>query len=375
MPRNTPLQRAYVNDGRLVYEKPRALFSWLRFGIITSILVYLYVKNPANQHHRPVFVENFWKDRNVASAAFNKAYEQSRTTNFAFFCIKERTIQAIVSVGGMEFSCPYEQPIVGVALCQNILRNHMTHQNPVVYKIRDRVYTAHRIMAWLLIACALLSACHTKPLTVETGFLLVDSFASLFFDTHSRTSSSVWSLAVKLLHLNALIYPVLQAMDVTVQQQSRESIFASFKSPDANFALSIAVQLWIAVLMNAGSKSWSGAFLLQFDAVTAVFVGYYAHYQTTTMVADTVFFRLPPMLGNDVVTWNTLTWTLLFIMVMRGSVVTVIFWCLTHCAGQMLSDYQYEHLAIVATARALSNWIESVGRTMEQALRNLFAIS
>lgn len=368
MLRNASYRRpAYVLGGRLIYERPCGKFSWLRCGVITSVIAYLYVTNSAN-HHRHKLIGSITSRKNNDSV-YSNAYEKRRTTDFAIFAVKERTIKATVSAGGFEISCPYDESILGSVICRDIIRKHLTHQKPLIYNSRDRVYTAHRVTAWLLISCALLSSCFTKPLAFKTDYVLVDSLASIFFNTDN---SPLWSLAIKLLHLNTLIYPGLQAMDVTIQQQSSDSIFSLFKSTDANFAFSMAVMLWIAVVVNAGSKCWSGSLLLQFDAVTAAYVGYYAHYQSTTLAVDYVFSRFSKFGMLDAGNWNTLTWTILFIIFMRGSFTTAVFWCLTHCAGQIVSDYQYEHLAIVATARVLSNWIESAGHALEQGLRNLF---
>lgn len=358
-------QRGYMLDGRLVYdgESPMDRFSWLRFGVMASILCFLYVTNPANQNHN-LFSALTWRDGESATAALTNAYEKRRTTNFGLFSVKERTVKAVVCVAGVELDCPYDEPTAGSVLCQDILRDHLTHQKPLFFSSRDRVYTTHRFAAWLLLASALISFSFTKPLVIKTGYLLLDSLACFFFDTRS---SPLWSVAIKLLQLNILVYPALQAMNTTVQQQSRESFFATLKSADANFGLSVAVLVWIAVIMNAASKSWTGSFLLQFEALTAVGMGYYALYQTSGMVSfDTMGD------DEDISAWNIITWTLIFLAAVRGSVPTAVFWYLAYCAGQLLFNYHYEHLVVVATARLLSDWFDSASRTMEQVLGYLF---
>ena len=156
-------------------------------------------------------------------------------------------------------------------------------------------------------------------------------------------------------------------MDKTVQLQSHGSFFATFKSADVNFGLSVAVLVCIAVMMNVASKSWSGSFLLQFEALTAVGMGYYALCQTSGMASFDAIGD-----DDDISVWNIITWTLIFMAAVRGSVPTAVFWCLAHCAGQLLFNYQCEHLVVVATARALFDSFYLASRMLEQMLGDLF---
>jgi hypothetical protein len=380
--------QATVVGGRLVYGAPkRPQFSFLRCITVLSILFYMHSSNPANfypssQHSPPgkqpsgpaarVFTSFYQLIHSFSqSTPFAKttasAYERRRTTNYWLFSVKDRTTKCIVTVGGIDLDCYYDDeefPLIGVTICQNVIQQHMTHQKPLFYHPKDYAYTTHRGIAWTLFAAAVLSFCFTNPFVVHTGFVFLDSLATFLFSR--STHSSFLSLVNRLVSLNVLIYPVLQAMEATVRQQSPDSFFVLSKSDErVNFCFSLLIWIALAVIVNAASKSWTGEFLLQFHALTAVGMGYFARYQDSGM-APLWDWMLEPDEVHEA--WTFITWTMILILAVRSSVATAVFWCLAHCSGQMLYQYQYDHLVLIATARSVTHWINSVAHTTYQML-------
>jgi hypothetical protein len=395
-----------VIGGRIVYgtiTKP-VTFSWLRCIVVTSVLLYLNGTNPANFYNTnpsnstgtgtrtnkqklkikqipksrlQVTWEKIatWGDTMYSSTQFpsstsllNSSHERRRTTNYWLFNVQERTSKGVVvAVGGMDLQCHYsdeEYPIIGISLCQNIIQQYMTHRKPLWYYPNDYSYTTHRCFAWILVLTTLISFCCTNPMVCRTGYILVDSLATFIYE--DSVQSPLVSLAYRLLSLNLLIYPALQAMEITVKQQSPDSLFVLSTSNNVlNYSFSLLIWIGLAILMNTASKSWTGQFTLQFHALAAVGMGYYARYQASGM-APIFDWMLEPEEVDEA--WTFITWTIVLILAIRGSITTAVFWCLAHCAGQMLYQYQYDHLVLIATARSFANWMNSVSNTMHQFL-------
>lgn len=380
--------QATLVGGRLLYGAPkRPQFSWLRCITVLSVLFYLHLSNPANfypsSQHPPHtkqasssaarVLSSFSQFMNSLSQSLSPtktaatAYERRRTTNYWLFSVKDRTTKCIITVGGVDLDCYYDDeefPLIGVTICQNMIQQHMTHQKPLIYHPKDYAYTTHRSIAWILFASGVLSFCFTSPIVVRTGVVFLDSLATFLFAV--STQLPVLSLANRLVSLNVLIYPALQAMEKTVRQQSPDSVFVVSKTDESiNFCFSLLIWIALAAVVNAASKSWTGEFLLQFQALTAVGMGYFARYQDSGM-APLWDWMLEPDEVHEA--WTFVTWTMILILAVRSSVATAVFWCLAHCSGQMLYQYQYDHLLLVATARSVTNWINSVAHTTYQML-------
>lgn len=446
--------RRTVVRGRLVYDTPenygRRQFSGLRCAVWTTLVLVLYISNPANNNNeydngwlafasetgqrlgallRSTPLSSWWDavsvelTASVAAARRRNSQHQPvlrrntfewsstkkiKTTNFGLFCVEEiPTVELIVRGGGFDWHCSFHEKEETVpsssfslahpppSFCRDILRQYMSHQKPILYDPDDRAHTAHRIAVWLLVAATFASSCFTRPLTIHTGnFFFTNSLAGFFFDTYDEfhtPSNSLGSFVSKLASLNAMVFPAIQAMDAMVQQQNSNSMFAFFPSTDANFALSLAVLLGIAMAMSALSRSWSGAshrlVLSQFDALVAASLGFFAQYQANEMVV----LRLQTMRGLQLdesvwyfVSWLVLgfqldefamklaTWTLIAQIALQRSIATAVFFCLTHCLGQMTFHYQLEHMTIFLTARAFSNSFQCAGRMIEECISVLF---
>lgn len=282
-------------------------------------------------------------------------------------------MQATVQAGGFAWDCNYDDPVIGVPVCENLLRQQMTHRKPWLVGGAGAVFAVHRLTAWGIITAALLSLCCTRPLIPSnrnSKIPLVDSFLSFFFD-----ASPILSAMENLFYLNAFIYPTLEAMYTTILQQSSQSLFAIMATTDENFYLSFAALVLLALLLNEASAVWSGGeFLLRFKALVAVAMGYYAHYLASSS-GPTVFVWLRQSSGLSFfdITWQMASWTVLSTVLFRGSFAAAFFWCLAHCAGQSLSEYQYEKLVYVVSARALVGWVDAASRSIERGLKNLFA--
>ena len=270
-----------------------------------------------------------------------------------------------MAIGGFDLHCNYsdeEYPLIGISLCQNVIQQYMTHRKPLLYDPTDYAYTSHRIFGLILIASSLFSFCFTNPIIIRTGSTILDAAATFLFDDYDQ--SSLVSLAYRLLSLNLLIYPALQAMEVTVKQQSPESLFILSTTNDSiNYMFSLLIWLSLAIIINAASKSWTGQFALQFHALAAVGMGYYARYQSSGM-APIFDWMLEPEEVEEA--WTFISWTIVLVLAVRGSITTAVFWCFAHCAGQMLYQYQYDHLILIATARSLANWIHSISDSIQE---------
>jgi hypothetical protein len=404
---------ATVVGGRIVYNnsslsKPIS-FSSLRCFVILSVLFYLHATNPANfyymntnssspstvkqpkakmkqqQHLNPksrtittweqflllgntLFAYTQWTYP-IEKPSFTSYVDyRRRTTNYWLFNVQERTHKgATINIGGIDFECSYddtEHPLIGISICQNIIQQYMTHRKPLFYNYNDYSYTSYRCIAWVLIISSIISFCFTHPVIFYTGYTLLDSFSTFVYEYSDQ--SIIISLIYRLLSLNLLIYPVLQAMETTVKQQSSESLFVlSSTNYSINYCFSLLIWLSLAIITNAASKSWTGQYILQFHALTAVGMGYYSRYQANGM-APILDWMLEPEEADDA--WTFITWTIVLILAIRNSFATAIFWCLAHCAGQMLYQYQYDHLILIATARSFANWINSVSRSIEHML-------
>jgi len=372
---------AYLRNGHLVYqERPNASFSWLRFSVISSILFYLFATNPANHDHTAarIFRTISRQQQQQPSNSYYYAakQQQQRTTNFGIFSIQDSVLKLKIQVAGRERDCRYDDPDIGLSFCQRVLRQHLTHQKPLLpqfWNDDDPVFGIYRCLAWGIVSAAVLSLCFTQPLTVpsSTGnnkIPLVNSFWSLFLNP-----SPVWSALYNLVMLNVFIYPALESMYTAVQQQSSDSFFSWFGGGEAsadstNFYVSCAVLLLIALVANEASCRWSGTFVLRFEAVTAVAMGYYANYMESLRYETIVF----PLLDQSF-SFQTAAWTVLLTAVFRsGSVAAAFFWCLAYCAGYSLSQYHYEHLAYIVSARSLYDWMGTAAGSVERGLRNLF---
>lgn len=356
---------AYMENGRLVYDRARSSFSFFRFAVIASTLLFLFVSNPTNLRIRRLLLARPQKSQYSYKSP---QQQQGRTTNYAFFSVKTSTMATTVQVAGSSWTCRHDDPdVLGLPICI-LLRRNFTHQKPLLWAPADPVHTVHRTVAWLIVATALGSLCCQRPWVPDHKSYrvpLVASFLSFWFD-----ATPVESALSNLLKLQLFIYPSLEAMYTSIQQQSTESIFARFlTTSDQNFYFSCTTLIGIAVLFNEVSRAWSGSFLLRFEALTAVSMGYYANYQALRSV--TYFFQLPGSDGLQIA-WQTATWTLLATILFRGSFAAALVWCLAHCAGQSLSQYHYNHLAYVVSARALYSWLDATAQSVERGLRTLF---
>ena len=391
---------ATVVNGRIVYgpsTKPTT-FSWLRCIVMLSTLLYLHGTNPENftnpntnyPHHRQkaklkqspksrslVTLERFmswgneiksWTQIPITKSSFMSSHDRRRTTNFGFFHVQENSSKGVVvAIGGFDLHCNYsdeEYPLIGISLCQNVIHQYMTHRKPLLYNPNDYAYTSHRIFALVLTITSLYSFCHTSPIIIRTGYIIMDSVATFLFDESDQ--SSLVSLMYRLLSLNLLVYPALQAMEITVKQQSPDSLFVlSTTNQRINYTFSLLIWLMLAIIINAASKSWTGQFALQFHALAAVGMGYYARYQASGM-APIFDWMLEPEEVDEA--WTFITWTIVLLLAVRGSITTAVFWCFAHCAGQILYQYQYDHLVLIATARSLANWMHSFGNSVHEFL-------
>ena len=390
---------ATVINGRIVYGpsmKPTT-FSWLRFTVLMSILLYLHGTNPENfsspkttssirqkskvkqppKSRSQVTLERFmswgneiksWTQIPFVKSSTLSSHERRRITNYWLFHVQENSYKGVfVAIAGFDLHCNYsdeEYPLIGISLCQNVIQQYMTHRKPLLYDPNDFAYTSHRIFALILVVSSLYSFCYTSPIIIRTGYTILDSVATFLFEDSDQ--SSLVSLIYRLLLLNLLIYPVLQAMEITVKQQSPDSLFVlSTTNQSVNYAFSLLIWLVFAIVMNAASKSWTGRFALQFHALAAVGMGYYARYQASGM-APIFDWMLEPEEVDEA--WTFITWTIVLILAVRGSITTAVFWCFAHCAGQLLYQYQYDHLVLIATARSLANWIHSVGNSVQEIL-------
>jgi hypothetical protein len=391
---------ATVVNGCIIYgpSTKRTTFSWLRWIVVTSLLLYLHGTNPENfsstnpkylhpkqraklkqapKSRSQVTLERFmswgneiksWTQIPFSKSSTLSSHERRRTTNFWFFHVQENSSKGVVvAIGGFDLHCNYsdeEYPLIGISICQNVIQQYMTHRKPLMYNPNDYAYTSHRIFAFILIVSSLYSFCYTSPIIIQTGYTILDSVATFIFDDTDQ--SSLLSLIYRLLSLNLLIYPVLQAMEITVKQQSPDSLFVlSTTNQSINYTFSLLIWLVLAIVMNAASKSWTGRFALQFHALAAVGMGYYARYQASGM-APIFDWMLEPEEVDEA--WTFITWTIVLILAVRGSITTAVFWCFAHCAGQILYQYQYDHLVLIATARSLANWIHSVGNSVQELL-------
>lgn len=387
---------ATVVNGRIVHGpsvKPTT-FSWLRCLVLASFLFYLHGTNPANfsiprtssqkqkfkskqppKGRSQVTFERFiswgtefhsWTQVPYTKSKILSSHERRRITNYWFFSVQENSSKGVVvAIGGFDLHCNYsdeEYPLIGISLCQNVIQQYMTHRKPLLYDPTDYAYTSHRIFGLILIASSLFSFCFTNPIIIRTGSTILDATATFLFDDYDQ--SSLVSLAYRLLSLNLLIYPALQAMEVTVKQQSPESLFILSTTNDSiNYMFSLLIWLSLAIIINAASKSWTGQFALQFHALAAVGMGYYARYQSSGM-APIFDWMLEPEEVEEA--WTFISWTIVLVLAVRGSITTAVFWCFAHCAGQMLYQYQYDHLILIATARSLANWIHSISDSIQE---------
>ena len=388
--------------GRLIYDSDRAgpFFSWFRFGVIASILTFFWVTNPANHECRVTRLlhrclgrdpANNSNSNKASSSYFYNTYYSPKImtagggsiTNFGLFSVKASTIRVSVQMAGSTWDCRYDDPDIGIPLCFNILRRHLTHQKPLWWSADDPVWMVHRGVLWCLAATALASLCcrpSRRPWRLRRSMSkvpLLDSLLSML--GCSNDDNTFEYVAYSWLQMQLFVYPALEAMYQTIQHQSQNSSFAVFDTADRNFYFSCAALLGMAVLTNEASRAWSGQFLLRMDAVTAVAMGYYAHHLTSLLtVYDNVLTLTLPWNTNGnsnkftfQIDWQTATWTLLVSLVFRRSLATALFWSLAHCAGQSLSEYQFNHTIYVVSARAVVHWVESSMQSMERGLRTL----
>jgi len=130
-----------MENGNLIYRSAGGLlhsFSWLRFGVIARALLYLFVTNPANRDHALTQLLISPQQQQPAASAEESFYsffstaamEQRLTTNFGLFSVKEGVMQSTVQAAGFAWDCNYDDPVIGVPVCQNLLRQQMTHRKP-----------------------------------------------------------------------------------------------------------------------------------------------------------------------------------------------------------------------------------------------------
>jgi hypothetical protein len=160
------------------------------------------------------------------------------------------------------------------------------------------------------------------------------------------------TLFQRLLYWNVFCYPALKAMYRTIEHQNDTSVFrtkdsSSDHNPAMGFLLAVYLVFIMAVVLNALSTFWNGTFLLRFEAVSAILVGFHAKYRAAMGVE-----MLYPGIS-----WNAATWTLLASLVLQQSLATAGFWWLGHIAGQTLGQYLMDHYVSTFTFQRVMDWL------------------
>jgi hypothetical protein len=348
-------KRPYVQaDGGIAHERPKPVFSIVRFAILVVVLSWLAVTNTENTALRsavlplspvPAQQQQQKETSSPSRNNINSTFESRKSTNYGLFHVKERILKVVVSIAGHEWSCYYDEPVYGTVLCRDILRNEMCHELPLLPMHGDIVYRLHRVVAMVLILSTCLAACMTTPIhwaAAADGALIPNSILSLFVDEQVRLAPAP-ILIQRLLYWNVFCYPALKTMYRVIEHQNNTSVFRtmmdSADSPAVGFWLSVLLVFVMAVVLNALSTFWNGTYLLRFEAISAILVGFHAKYRAAMSVE--IFYQ-----G---ISWNAATWTLLVSLVLHQSLATAGFWWVGHLAGQTLGQYQMDHYVSSST--------------------------
>lgn len=329
-------ERTYINeDGSIERNNAGPGFSLTRCAILIAGMSWLIATNPANE----VLISNTmsrWttKKRKKATNSFG----MRRTTNYGFFAVQERTIQVIVHAAGQQWNCAYDDPMVGELLCRDFLRDYLCHEQPLVWKSRDRVYTLHRILAWTILATTFFAACFRSNPVPPTGNILRNSFVSIFMDYRSQREP-LQVLIEKLVDLNVYVYPALVAMDVLIRKRHPGS---PFRRIDAPYDWFVALFLWfvLLILCNAATTLWSGGTpLLRFRTLTAAAAGYHAHYREVMPWSGNAPFYTA---GSVVVGWPHVTVAALAATVWFHGLPAAVSWGMVYIvAGKSWAQWHY----------------------------------
>jgi hypothetical protein len=349
-------KRPYVQaDGGISQERPNPVFSMVRLAILVVLFGWLAVSNSENTTLRSALLPHLVRQNETSIPRNPKsAYESRRTTNYGLFHVKERILNVVVSVAGQEWSCYYDEPVYGAVLCRDILRNEMCHEMPLFPWNGDIVYRLHRIVTMMLILSTCLAACLVTPIHCSASadaYLIPNSILSLLVDEQVRLAPAP-TLFQRLLYWNVFCYPALKAMYRTIEHQNDTSVFrtrdsSSDHNPAMSFLLAVYFVFIMAVFLNALSTFWNGTFLLRFQAVSAILVGFHAKYRAAMSVE-----MLYPGIS-----WNAATWTLLASLVLQQSLATAGFWWLGHIAGQTLGQYLMDHYVSTFTFQRVMDWL------------------
>lgn len=345
-------KRPYIQaDGGISHERPMPAFSIIRLAILAVLFGWLAVTNTENKALRTWLTVVRPLQKETAAPLNNNyysTYESRRSTNYGLFHVKERILNVVINVAGQEWSCYYDEPVYGDILCREILRDQLCHEMPLWEG--DIVYRLHRAVTMMLILSTCLAACMTTPihLAAADSSLIPNAIVSLFVDEQVRLAP-VPILIQRLLSWNVFCYPALKAMHRTIEHQNGTSFFrTNTDTPDMGFFLSASLVFVMAVFLNALSTFWNGSFLLQFEAISGILVGFHAKYRAAMMGGDILFHGI---------TWSSATWTLLASLIIQQSVATAAFWCLGHLLGQTLGKYLLDHYVSSLTVQRMIEWL------------------
>lgn len=327
-------------DGKVSRQPPKTVFSFVRLAVLVVLFGWLAAANTENRALRT------WMRTAESSRLDESSFESRRTTNYGLFHVKERILKVVVNVAGHEWSCHYDEPIYGEILCRDTLRNNLCHEMPLFEG--DIVYRLHRWMCYLLIVSTCLAACVVTPIHLAANqSLLSNSILSLFLSDQLRQAPGP-ILIHRLLSWNVFCYPALRAMYKTIEYQDERSFFLLYPDdPEMNFSVSICIIFVMAILLNALSTFWDSTFVLQFEAISAILMGFHAKYRAA-MVMEVFYLDI---------SWNAITWSFIGTLVLQRSFTTAGFWWLAHLAGQTLGQYQMDHYISTLTMKRVIDWL------------------
>jgi hypothetical protein len=328
-------QQQHVVNGRLVagsgWDPKRCLG-------VAAVCLSLWFSNPANTSYYADMSDDW-------------------ITNYGFFSVLEYGDRIAFSILTFPVNCRFSnRPQDDVCTA---LRDILAHQKPLLWDPDDRAHTVHRFFVAFLLLGALVAACRRPSSRLSTDHRL-NAFLSMWVHTPQRP---LMGLLWCLLTANVLLAPIWKVLCDIVPLQDKSSWFRLFSPtyPLADIVVSVLAIVLLAVGVNAAGNYWTnGLYLLRFEGILAVALGYYRGILGSAPFSLSLLHTVLPYIVPASVSVNAMTWTLLVACATQESPTAAAAFFLANLAGAHLGQYQYRHLGVNAAFQKVAEGFQQL---------------
>lgn len=343
------MQRQHTSllvNGRLVSDPSwrsslRFHIVWKRVFLVLLSTLLLTGTNPVNQDgvsklfKRTNGTESFRKNKFILGR--EKRFFDRRITNYGLFALEESFDSMILHGLLQSWTCSFNDNAIG-EICDRLAAN-LCHQKPLIWDKSDRVYTAHRVICYLLIFSAIYFFCCPqctrlllpKRLDDLVTHTKLDSLASIFYRPH---------LVRDLSYANFIVHPTLTELNRVIPRLNSNSIFST-GSIDVDFFLGVFI---LVAIIGGGSNLLASKIdnrhaVYGFSPVCAACLAYW---QRIILIRQRFLFSF----GDQQITAAGMYWTNAAFIVFQNQdwYPRLIAWIVAGCAGTLLAKYHLENM-------------------------------